>query len=140
MKREDFEAFVMGLPNVQREENFGYSFFFVGGDHRLPFVTIADSDNEYDDVSDLDREGVFRLNIGVSKETFKHLLENPLEQEEKGVDYSVLNVFLPHPQYSRQHFVCILNPISNNAEKTKQLLIEAHAIAEGRLQRHDGSN
>lgn len=53
----------MGLPDVQREESFGYAFFFVGDDHRLPFVTIADSDSEYDRVSDLDREGVFRLNI-----------------------------------------------------------------------------
>ncbi|MFC5470995.1 DUF6194 family protein [Cohnella suwonensis] len=136
MKQADFEAFLMELPNVQREENFGYSFFFVGDDHRFPFVTIADSDNDYDDVSNLNREEVFRLNIGVSKETFNNLIAGLLNE---GIDYSALNAFLPHPHYSRQHFVCILNPVDGNVEKTKQLIIEAHRIAEGRLQRKDGS-
>lgn len=133
MEQADFEAFLMELPNVQRDKNFGYSFFFVGDDHRLPFVTIADSDNEYDDVSNLNREDVFRLNIGVSKETF-HNLASPMDE---GIDYSALNVFLPHPQYSRQHFVCILNPVGNNAEKTKELIVEAYSIAASRLQHKD---
>jgi len=136
MRKTDFEAFIMEFPNVQREENFGYSFFFVGDDHRLPFVTIADSDNDNDDVSNLNREDVFRFNIGVSKETFNNLIAGLLKE---GIDYSVLNVFLPHPHYSRQYFVCILNPVGENAEKTKQLIVEAHLIAEGRLQRKGGS-
>ena len=132
MKQTDFEAFINGLPNVQWEETFGYSFFFVGSDHRLPFVTTADSDNEYDDVSNLDREGVYRLNIGVSKETFNNLVGDQLERD---IDYSILNEFLPHPHYSRQHFVCILNPVGDNVEKTKQLINEAHSVADKRLQR-----
>lgn len=132
MKQADFEVFIMGLPNVQRQDNFGYAFFFVGDDHRLPFVTIADSDNDYDNLSNLNRENIFRLNIGVSKETFNNLIADQLNE---GIDFSVLNEFQPHPQYSRQHFVCILNPVEENAEKTKQLIIEAHLIAEGRLQR-----
>jgi len=136
MKQTDFEAFINGLPNVQREETFGYSFFFVGNDHRLPFVTTADSDNEYDDVSNLDREGVYRLNIGVSKETFNNLVGDQLERD---IDYSILNEFLPHPHYSRQHFVCILNPVGDNVEKTKQLINEAHSIADKRLQRKKGN-
>jgi len=136
MKQVDFEAFLMELPNVQREENFGYSFFFVGDDHRLPFVTIADSDNNYDDVSNLNREDVFRLNIGVSKETFNNLTAGLIDED---INYSVLNMFLPHPQYARQHFVCILNPIDGNAKKTKQLIVEAHSIAASRLQRKGGS-
>lgn len=135
MKQVDFEAFLMGLPHVQREENFGYSFFFVGSNHRLPFVTIADSDNEYDNVSNLDREGVFRLNLGVSKETFGRLCANTVDD----IDYSVLNVFLPHPEYASQHFVCILNPTEENVEKTKQLIIESHAIAKRRLRQKSES-
>ena len=130
MKQADFEAFIMELPNVYREENFGYSFFFVGDDHRLPFVTIANSDNEYDDVSNLNREGIFRLNIGVGKETFNSLRSDLINDD---IDYSVLNVFLPHPQYSRQHFVCILNPVGDRVGKVKQLIAEAHSIAAGRF-------
>ncbi|MCR2806957.1 DUF6194 family protein [Paenibacillus soyae] len=136
MTQEDFDAFIMGLQDVHREVNFGYSFFFVGDDQRLPFVTIAESDNDYDHVSNLNREGVFRLNIGVSKQTFKNLIA---ERTEESIDYSILNEFLPHPQYSRQFFVCILNPVGEKAEITKQLIVEAHLIAEGRLQRRSDS-
>jgi len=131
MNQTEFETFVAGLENVQREENFGYSFFFVGDDHRLPFVTFANSDNDYDNVSNLNREGVFRINIGVSKETFVNLIG----EYEPDVDYSALNVFLPHPDYAKQNFICILNPSNENVEITKKLILEAHSIATARLQR-----
>src|SRR5688572_21940968 len=111
MKQSDVEAFVSQLENVQREENFGYSFFFVGDDHVVPFVSISDSDNDYDTVSNLNREGVYRVNIGVSRETFAALLG---DSSSETVDYSALNVFLPHPEYAKQHFVCILNPSEAN--------------------------
>lgn len=74
MEQTEVEAFAPGFDNVERTENFGYAFFFVGGDHRLPFMTVADSDNEYDNVSGLSREGVFRVNIGMSRETFASLV------------------------------------------------------------------
>ena len=132
MTQMEVEAFVAALDNVQRTENFGYAFFFVGDDHRLPFVTMADSDNEFDSVSNLSREGVFRINIGVSKETFDSLLGNSSPEQ---FDYSVLDVFLPHPDYAKQNFVCILNPAGENAQTAKRLIVEAHAIAASRLER-----
>jgi hypothetical protein len=132
MNQAEAEAFIESLHNVQREENFGYLFFSFGDDHRLPFVTIGQSDNEYDRVSNLDREGVFRLNIGVSKATFDSLLANT---DSANIDYTALNVFMPHPDYAKQHFVCILNPAGENAETTQQLIVEAHAIAAARLAR-----
>ena len=132
MNQTELETFISNLDNVQQEENFGYLFYFVGDDHRLPFVTIANSDNEYDKVSNLNREGVFRINIGVSKETFQQLVG---ESSGEALDYSVLNVFLPHPDYARQHFICILNPSGENVEVTKKLIGEAHSIAAARFQR-----
>jgi Family of unknown function (DUF6194) len=132
MNQEEVEAFIAQLENVQREENFGYSFFFVGDDHRLSFATIANSDNDYDNVSNLDRDGVFRVNIGISRETFKNLIAKP---DPEPIDYSALNVFLPHPDYARQHFVCILNPSDENVETAKKLIVEAHSIAAARLRR-----
>jgi hypothetical protein len=136
MTREEFEAWIMALPEVQREDSFGYAFFFVGDDHRLPFVTIADSDSEYDRVSDLDREGVYRLNIGVSKATFDRLTA---DKTPDNIDYTALNVFLPHPHYARQHFVCILNPEGDHVEATRQLIREAHSIARERSKRKSGN-
>ncbi len=36
------------LADVETAENFGYTFFFYGSDRKLPFATLASSDNEYD--------------------------------------------------------------------------------------------
>src|SRR5947207_533522 len=92
------------LPNVQTSENFGYTFFFYGDDHRMPFATMTSSDNEYDRVSNLDRHGVFRLNIGVSKSTF-HSLFGSQEVSVSDYDFTAVDCFLPHPDYHRQFFL-----------------------------------
>ena len=132
MNSVEAEAFVMKLDHVQQEENFGYTFFFVGDDHRLPFVTIGHSDNEFDTVSNLNRDGIFRINMGVSKKTFESLIP---DTKSESIDYSSLDVFLPHPHYAKQNFVCILNPTQSNVDITKQLILEAHSIAKARFQR-----
>lgn len=133
MDQAEVEAFVSGMENVQREENYGYVFFFVGDDHLLSFVTIANADNEWDSVSNLHREGVFRVNIGISRETFNELIGTLSEEEP--VDHSALNTFLPHPEYAKQNFICILNPSGENVARTKQLITEAHGMAAKRMQR-----
>lgn len=132
LTQAEVEAFVAGLENVQREEAYGYVFFFVGDDHRLSFVTIANTDQDFDNVSNLNREGVFRINIGVSQETFKNLIS---VSSSDPIDYTALNVFLPHPEYAAQHFICILSPSGENIETTKNLIVEAHDIAAARLRR-----
>ncbi len=130
MNQSEVEAFVESLDNVQREDNFGYVFYFVGDDHRLSFVTIASADHAYDHVSNLNREGVFRVNIGVSRERFTALFD---DARPENIDYTVLNTFLPHPDYAKQHFICILNPVEEKAALMKQFIVEAHGIAAVRL-------
>lgn len=133
MTQAEVEAFVEGLDDVQRTEAYGYTLFFVGDDHRLPFVTIADADQEADRVSHLDRQGVFRINVGVSKATFAALVGD-LRSED--VDHRLLDRFLPHPHYAKQSWVCILNPGPQNADVVEELIVEAHAIAAERARRH----
>src|SRR6266581_2419096 len=56
----------------------GNRFFFynpernVPPDHRFPFVTLVTNDL-YDQFSNLNRPSVFRLNIGIGKQTFRSL-------------------------------------------------------------------
>jgi Family of unknown function (DUF6194) len=132
MTQAEIEAFISSLESVESLANMGYVFFFVGDDHRLPFATIACNGNEHESVSRLDREGVFRLNIGVSGETFDALVGAPPPED---VDYTVLDEFLPHPHYAKQNFICILNPSERQSEAVKRLLVEAHEIAEERFRR-----
>lgn len=129
MSAEKIENYTSSLHNVQQSAHFGYTFFFYGSDHVLPFVTIAHSDNEYDKVSNLNREGIFRVNIGISKVSFNNLFPNP----KKEWNFTETNVFMPHPDYASQHFICVLNPAGDKLEETIKFIEEAHAIAKSRF-------
>lgn len=132
MTQAEIEEFINGLPNVEHQDAMGYRFFFVGEDRMSPFATIAGSDSEYDRRSKLDRAGVYRINFGVSKVTFDNLVG---DMSVDGCDYAQLNVFMPHPDYAKQRFVCILAPTGNQMALTKTLLEESHRIWTER-QRH----
>jgi hypothetical protein len=134
MNQQQVEAFVESLPNVQSSEAYGYRFYFFGDDHRMPFLTIANSDNEYDNRSNLNREGVFRINLGVRPETFRGMFP-PTESDGSELDYTQLNVFLPHPDYAKQSFLCILNPSGDNVGRLQDLIHEAHGVSRARYER-----
>jgi len=119
------------LPNVTTLDSFGYRFFFYGTDQVLPFVTIAASDNEHDKISDLDRDGVFRVNIGISKDTYNKLFADSKTEW----DYTELNRFMPHPDYAAQHFICVLNPEEDRLSETIRFIEEAHLVAKNRFDR-----
>ena len=97
-----------------------------------PFATIVTKDyGEFDNTSQLDRPEVFRLNIGVSRETFRELfgyLPNETSPQDATYDFAALDRLLPHPVYSRQSWVCVLNPSQETFEAVKPLLAEAYAI------------
>jgi hypothetical protein len=93
--------------------------------YQIPFATLTISD-KYDQVSDLDRPGVFRLNIGVGKESYEELIGT--QDGENNIDYTALDRFFPHPEYGRMHWVCILNPSVETFERVKGLLTEAYNL------------
>src|SRR3989442_1427612 len=69
-------------------------------DRRMPFATLMTTD-AYDSASNLSRPGVFRLNIGIAKETYRSLFGPPPKPAadwgvvETGHDYSVLGQVIP---------------------------------------------
>ena len=86
------------------------------------FATVVTSD-AFDDASNLSRPDAFRLNIGLSRDTFQRLVG---DQEEP--DYTALNQLMPHPIYAKQLYVSILNPSAETFDEViKPLLEEAHA-------------
>lgn len=89
--------------------------------HWPNFATLVTSD-EYDAASNLDRPGVYRLNIGLSKATFERVVGS-----DPNPDYTALDQLMPHPVYAVQHWVSILNPSEATFDKlVKPLLDEAH--------------
>lgn len=122
------------FPDVETTEAYGYTFFFYGDDHMLPFATIAAADNEHDRVSKLDRPEVFRVNIGVGKQTFQTLFGAGGWRVEE-YDFTALDTLMPHPEYAAQSFICVLNPGPATAERVRSLLAEAYERAVQRYRR-----
>jgi hypothetical protein len=112
------------FAGVETADIPGMSFFFTDPERKFPFATIITQDNEYDSFSKLDREGVFRLNIGVSKETFRNIAG-----ETQSHDFTALDKLMPHPVYGAQHWLCVLNPGDATFEAVKPLLAEAYDIS-----------
>ena len=85
------------------------------------FATLVTSD-AFDEASNLSRPDAFRLNIGVSRDTFQRLVG-----DQEAPDYTALDTLMPHPVYAKQHYVSVLNPSRRTFEEVvKPLLEEAH--------------
>ena len=91
--------------------------------HWPNFATLVTTDDDYDQSSDLARPGVFRLNIGVGRDTFLRLVGDQADP-----DYTALDRVIPHPVYAKQRWIGILNPSTESFEAiVKPLLAEAHS-------------
>jgi len=109
------------------------------GRQQFPFATIVTKDyGDFDRASDLDREGVFRLNIGLSERAYDSVFSpvGPEHLAGGGRDFTVMDTLMPHPVYAPQRWVCILNPSADTFERDVwPLLVDAHAAAAARYRR-----
>lgn len=131
------------LDGVHVLTDNGNSFFFYDAENKIPFVTIV-TNNQHDDASDLDRPSVFRLNIGVSRETYRSMFETETPDGREilhtdGHDFTALDVLMPHPVYGRMYWLCVLNPSEEIFASVKPLLSEAYEIAVKKYQRRTGA-
>jgi hypothetical protein len=141
--RDELDGIVVVTASAENgapEAAWGHSFFFydptdsIPEDRRMPFATIVTSDYEgFDTSSHLNREGVFRLNMWVSRETMGSRF-SPDEE----VDPTVLDRIIPHPVYAAQSWVSVLNPGDASTADAIDLLREAHAGAKRRWERKAG--
>ena len=113
-----------------QEEN---SFFSYDPEQKFPFATLMTNDVN-DRASNLSRPGIFRLNIGVSRDTYQSLFgPQPAWGKDGGVvdtghDFTTFDQFMPHPVYAPMSWICILNPSEATFETVKHLLAEAYEI------------
>ena len=106
----------------------GDLFFMHENNSKLPFVTLINKDNDYDSVSNLNREGFFRLNFPINQEIFASKFGG-LTKDKKlevymniGLDFTQEDIILPHPTYGSMNWVCIVNPSKETFETIKQYL------------------
>ena len=160
LTQDDIIALVGAMPGVSvltaGEENgapqaaWGDTFFsYDPGDpdaagSPFPFATIVTQDYAgFDTASGLDRDGVFRLNLAVGRDTFRDLLGYPPgahRQRHAHIDYRATDELLPHPIYAAQAWVSILNPGPRTAARARALLAHAHGRARARQGRADAAS
>ena len=97
--------------------------------------TIKEKDSKKDTSSNLSRDGIFRLSIGILKKTYEEKFgatpNRPLKGEiiDTGHDFTRTNVLMPHPIYAWMSWVCVLSPTQDLFEAVYPLIVEAHKNA-----------
>ena len=120
-------------------ESWGEKGIFYNPGHVLKrgvyILTIKEKDGDNDKSSDLDRTGIYRLNLGVRKETFSKLFgELPKRPKAGGIvemdcNFSALDRLMPHPVYAWMGWLCVLNPSEETFEMLKAYIQEAYEYA-----------
>ena len=110
-------------PETVVGEAMGATFFSLDASHWPNFATIVTTDeHDMGNPSNLAREGVFRLNIGVGKATFDRLVGSATDP-----DFAALDVVIPHPVYAKQRWIAILNPSRHTFDGiVRPLIAEAY--------------
>ncbi|WP_017580161.1 DUF6194 family protein [Nocardiopsis valliformis] len=153
MTEDEIIHFVAGLGQVDvmtasRESGapeiaWGDSFFLYDPDGRArerggftPFATLVTKDYpDFDSDSDLDRPGVFRVNIAVGRALFEEVVgHTPAAHAEhrEGFDFTEPDRLLPHPAYAAQGWLAVLNPGPRTSGRVRELLCLAKERAAAR--------
>lgn len=97
----------------------------------MPFATIVTKDVAgWDEASDLDRPGAFRVNLNVGRAN--------LPTFDGDVDFSERDLVMPHPQYATQGWVGIVEPGPRTDDDVVRLLGIAHQRAVARRRAQSG--
>lgn len=132
------------MPEVRNVLAWGEVSYFVNPEGRLKrgayFATIKTTDGENDRASALHRDGVWRLNFGLSKADFVTLFGPPPTRPAKGHsiigpwDLQALYTLTPHPVYGWMGWVAVLCPDAGQLENLRPLIALAHAKARAAAQ------
>jgi Family of unknown function (DUF6194) len=127
------------LDGVVPKASWGETSMFYNPGQALPngvyFCTIKEHDGANDKSSNLDRDDVFRVAIGLRRESYHRLFgAQPARPEKGGIvetddDFAALNTLMPHPIYAWMGWAQILSPNIETYAEVFPLIQEAHAIA-----------
>ncbi|MFM7874880.1 MAG: DUF6194 family protein [Actinomycetota bacterium] len=109
--------------------------------HGSYFLTIKESDGENDQASNLDRDDVFRVSFGVSRNSYEALFgPKPPRPARGGVvktghDFTQTNLLMPHPIYAWMHWVQVLNPSQETWNSNQNLIQESYELSKARFEK-----
>lgn len=104
-------------------------------------MTIKEKDGDNDKSSLLNREGVYRLNTGISKKSyiskFGSVPTRPLAGGIVDVDYDFTkqNIIMPHPVYAWMSWICVLNPSKDTFDEFLEYIDESYELAKKKFEK-----
>lgn len=140
LSKEEIIKIVLGRhKGLVINQNWGETGIFYNPENKLKkgiyLLTFKEKDGENDVSSHLNRGGHYRLNLGISKDTFMRLFGNiPARPKAGGVvemdyDFSQSDTVIPHPIYAWMAWVCVINPSENTFKKLLPLIDEGYKLA-----------
>ena len=127
------------LPDTVLVNSWGKSGVFYNPKNTLKcgiyVLTIKEKDGDNDKSSDLNRENIYRVNIGIRKSSFINMFSSVPARPSKGgivdmpYDFTQTDKILPHPVYAWMSWVCALNPSDITFERLKSLIQESYEYA-----------
>jgi hypothetical protein len=128
------------FDGVVVKSSWGETSIFYNPGHLLPhgvyFCTIKEKDGANDKSSNLTRDGIYRLSIGLPKEKYVEIFGRVPKRPEKGgcVNtghiFTQTNLLMPHPIYAWMGWVCILSPTTEFFGEIYPLIQLAYRKAE----------
>ena len=127
------------LEGTLRAESWGESGIFYNPGVVLKrgvyVLTVKEKDGANDRASQLNRPGIYRVNLGLRKETYTRLF-GPLPSRppkggvvSAGADFTALDRLMPHPVYAWMGWIAALNPSPETFEAMKPLIQESYEYA-----------
>ena len=140
MKPEEILKYCLkNLKDTVLVDSWGEKGIFYNPNHVLKrgvyILTIKEKDGDNDNGSNLDRENVYRVNLGIRKKTFIELFSDVPKRPSAGeivsmnYDFTELNKIIPHPVYAWMGWISVLNPSHKTFEKLKPFIQEAYEYA-----------
>jgi len=128
-------------PGLLKNTNWGELGLFYNPEEKLKIgiylMTFKEKDGEHDSASKLDRGGLYRLNLGISKETFIKIFGTIPKRPRAGevitmdieFDFTKIDTIMPHPVYGWMSWISVINPSQKTFEMLKPLIAEGYKLA-----------
>ena len=140
-----FDYCLKNLDDTILAKNWGENGIFYNPNNTLKkgiyILTIKEKDGDNDKSSNINRDGIYRLNLGIRKNTFIEMFSYiPKRPAAGGIvemdyDFTILDKIMPHPVYSWMGWVCVLNPSNETFEQLKPLICESYDFAKEKFKK-----
>ncbi|HRE88060.1 MAG TPA: DUF6194 family protein, partial [Myxococcota bacterium] len=103
-----------GSPAIAHGDTFVFVRDASGAPVKMPFATLVTKDYPgFDEFSQLDRSGLYRLNLDVGRTAFAGLFgfePQDLGTHRAGLDFAAVGRWCPHPVYGSYGWVSMVGP------------------------------